>query len=49
MEVSNYAIMGTTVYVFTGDRRKIPLSELDVDATVKANEQRGTDFHVPPA
>ena len=49
MEVSNYAIMGTTVYVFTGDRRKIPLNELDVDATVKANEQRGTDFHVPPA
>jgi hypothetical protein len=49
MEVSNYAIMGTTVYVFTGDRRKIPLSELNLDATVKANEQRGTDFHVPTA
>ena len=49
IEVSNYAIMGTTVYVFSGDRRKIPLGELDVDATIKANEQRGTDFHVPPA
>jgi hypothetical protein len=49
LEVSNYAIMGTTVYVFAGDRRKIPLADLDVDATIKANEERGTDFHVPPS
>jgi hypothetical protein len=47
MEVANYAIMGSTVYLFAGDRRKIPLSDLDLDATVKANEERGTDFHVP--
>lgn len=47
LEISNYAIMGTTIYVFSGDRRKIPLSELNLDATVKANEDRGTDFHVP--
>ena len=49
LEIANYAIMGTTVYVFAGDRRKIPLTELDLDATVKANEDRGTDFHVPPS
>jgi hypothetical protein len=49
LEIANYAIMGTTVYVFAGDRRKIPLTDLDVDATVKANEDRGTDFHVPPS
>lgn len=48
LEISNYAIMGTTVYVFAGDRRKIPLTELDIDSTIKANEERGTDFHVPP-
>jgi hypothetical protein len=47
LEVSNYAIMGTTVYVFAGDRRKIPVAELDVDATVRANDERGTDFHLP--
>ena len=49
LEISNYAIMGTTVYVFVGDRRKIPLSELDLDSTIKVNEERGTDFHIPPA
>ncbi len=46
-EVSNYAIMGQYVYVFSGDRRKIPLSEIDIDATKKANEDRGTEFSIP--
>ena len=46
-EVTNYAIMGQYVFVFSGDRRKIPLSEIDVDATVKANEDRGTEFKIP--
>lgn len=46
-EVSNYAIMGQYVYVFSGDRRKIPLSEIDVDATKKANEDRGNEFSIP--
>ncbi len=39
--------MGQYVYVFSGDRRKIPLSEIDVDATKKANEDRGNEFKVP--
>jgi hypothetical protein len=47
LEVSNYAIMGPTVYVFAGDRRKIPVAELDLGATVKANDARGTDFRLP--
>lgn len=47
MEVSNFAIMGDYVFVFTGNRRKIPLSELDLGATQKANEDRGTEFNVP--
>ncbi len=47
MEIANYAIMGSTVYLFAGDHRKISLSDLDLDATVKANEERGTDFRVP--
>jgi hypothetical protein len=47
LEISNYAIMGSTVYVFAGDRRKIPVADLDLDATVKANDERGTDFRLP--
>jgi len=46
-EVTNYAIMGQYIFVFSGDRRKIPLSEIDVDATVKANEDRGNEFKIP--
>lgn len=46
-EVTNYAIMGQYIYVFVGDRRKIPLSEIDVDATIKANEARGSEFKIP--
>jgi hypothetical protein len=28
---------------------KIPLSDLDLPATAKANDKRGVDFHVPGA
>jgi hypothetical protein len=49
-QVENYAIAGGTLWVFGEQRsRKIPLSELDVSATQKANEERGVSFHVPPA
>jgi hypothetical protein len=47
MEVSNYAIMGPTLYLFAGDHRKISLADLDLDATRKANDERGTEFRVP--
>lgn len=48
-EVENYAIVGDTLWDLTGDRRhKIALSDLDLDATVKANDDRGIDFAVPP-
>jgi len=46
-EVSNYAIMGQTVYVFDNHTQKIALTDLDVEATVKLNDDRGVDFHVP--
>ena len=48
-EVSNYAIMGQTVYVFDAHAQKIALSDLDVSATVKANDDRGVEFHIPTA
>ncbi len=49
LEVSNYAIMGQTVYVFDAHAQKIALSDLDVSATVKANDDRGVEFHIPTA
>ncbi len=49
MEVANYAIMGSTLYLFAGDHRKISLADLDIDATRKANDDRGIGFRVPNA
>lgn len=47
-EVQNYAIIGQTLWVLSEQRsRKIPLSDLDLDATVRLNEQRGGEFPVP--
>jgi len=46
MEIQNYAIVGQTLWVF--DERaatKIPLSDLDLDATQKEN--RGSGFRFP--
>jgi hypothetical protein len=47
-EVTNYAIMGDTLYVFDDGRKKIALADLDLAATVKANDDRGMEFKVPP-
>lgn len=46
-EVTNYAIMGETLYVFDQGRKKIALADLDIPATVKANDDRGMEFRVP--
>jgi hypothetical protein len=46
-EVNNYAIMGQTVYVFDSRTQKIALGDLDVPATVKANDDRGVAFQLP--
>jgi hypothetical protein len=49
-EVDNYAIVGQTIWVFAPKQaERIPLSQLDVDATVKANEDRGVTFRLPIA
>lgn len=47
-EVGNYAIMGQTVYVLDNRAQKISLADLDVPATVKANDDRGMEFKLPP-
>jgi hypothetical protein len=47
-EVHNYAIAGGTLWVLNEQAaKKIPLDQLDIAATTKANEDRGVDFQVP--
>ena len=49
VEVRNYAIVGDTLYDMTlGHPRRVTLAELDLDATVKQNDDRGIDFRLPP-
>ena len=47
-EVQNYAIVGNTLWIFNEQQaKKVPLSQLDLDATAKLNEERGVEFRVP--
>ena len=47
-EVENYAIVGQTLWNVSAQRKqKIPLADLDLQATVKANDDRGVSFKVP--
>jgi hypothetical protein len=47
-QVRNYAISGGTLWVLNESAaKKIPLTQLDIDATVKMNDDRGVDFQVP--
>ena len=47
-EVQNYAIVGGTLWIFSEQRAtKLPLSWLDIEATTKANDDRGVNFQVP--
>jgi hypothetical protein len=47
-DVQNYGIVGQTLWIFTEQRaRKIPLSDLDMDATQEANAERGVEFLAP--
>jgi hypothetical protein len=48
MKVRSYAVTGAAVYVAeNGHQQRIPLSALDLAATVKENEAAGVDFTVP--
>ena len=48
LDVQNYAIQGDLLFDLTpGHPRKIALSDLDLDATEKANDDRGLDFRLP--
>jgi len=48
--VLNYAILGDTLFDFDeGRTRRIPLTDLDLPATLKVNDDRGVDFQIRPA
>lgn len=48
VQVHNYALTASTLYALDGDsRQEIPLSLLDVQATVAANRTAGVDFALP--
>lgn len=47
-EISNYAIVGSTLYDLSDGRSKrLQLEDLDLSATVKENDQRGVEFQLP--
>jgi hypothetical protein len=47
-EISNYAIVGSTLYDLSDGRsKKVQLADLDLSATVKENDQRGVEFQLP--
>jgi hypothetical protein len=49
LEVSNYAVAGQTLWIFSQERaRKVPLADLDLNATRQVNEERGVEFAVQP-
>lgn len=48
VEARNYAIVGQTLWIYTDqDSKKVPLADLDVNATKNANSDRGIVFQVP--
>ncbi|MBV8206500.1 MAG: hypothetical protein JO041_06890 [Acidobacteria bacterium] len=48
MEVQNYAIAGSTLFNLSENGpRQVALDDLDIDATIKANNDRGIIFRLP--
>ena len=49
VELGNYAVIGATLFDLTpGHSRKIALADLDLEATRKQNDDRGSTFQLPP-
>jgi len=48
IEVSNYAIVGSTLFDLTpGHARRVPLADLNLQATSQQNDSLGIDFQLP--
>jgi hypothetical protein len=46
-QIRNYALTQTNLYVMDQQRRDIPLDQIDLAATEKANRAAGIEFQVP--
>ena len=47
-EIQNYTIVGPTLWAYAPQHtQKISLTDLDIPATSKANDDRGVDFRLP--
>jgi hypothetical protein len=47
-EVQNYAVVGGTLWILDEKKAsKVPLEDLDLDATTRLNDERGVEFEVP--
>ena len=47
-DIRNYAIVGQTLWSFAPQQtQKIPLAQIDIPATVQANDDRGVTFRIP--
>ncbi len=47
LEIHNYALTRTTLYVLDQHHRDIPVDDIDLAATQKANRDAGVDFRIP--
>jgi hypothetical protein len=48
LELGNYAIIGANLFDLTpGHTRKVPLAEIDLEATQRQNDDRGVTFALP--
>ena len=46
-QIRNYMITRNSLYIHDGRTRVIPIDDIDVAATQKANQEAGIDFEVP--
>jgi hypothetical protein len=47
-EVRDYALVGQTLWVFAGETtRRVPLADVNLEATNRLNDSRGVDFALP--
>lgn len=47
MQIHNYALTRTTLYVLDEHKHDIPLDQLDIAATEKTNQEAGNEFTLP--
>jgi hypothetical protein len=47
LQIHNYAITSSTLFVLDEHKRDIPLNEIDIAATQKTNQEQGLDFKLP--